>query len=467
MSADRIQELTLPTSPAEPKRSSAGEENAAPTSEETSQAVRERSLEGLRSLWRERRFLGKCSAVGLVLATVIAFVIPKEYESTTRLMPPDPQSISGTTMLAALTARAGNGVAGMTGDLLGLKTSGALFVGILQSQTVRERLVQRFELREVYGDRLMWDAVKRLSRNTAIAEDRKSGIITITVTDRKAQRAAGLASACVEELDRLVAELSTSSAHRERIFLEGRLKAVKEDLDRASERFGQFASKNSAIDIQAQGKAMVDATARLQGELISARSELEMLKQIYTENNVRVRAARARIVELQRQLEKMGGEEAKPPADASQTGDPPYPSIRELPLLGVTYADLLRRTKIQEAVYEVLTQQYELAKVQEAKETPSVKVLDLAEVPERKSFPSRSLVIMVGTALSFGLSATWLAGKAAWEKSDAHDPRKVFALEIFSVLAGLFAKSSVGGEHPQERFWKRLRWKKVLSGKTE
>src|SRR5262249_51765864 len=145
----------------------------------------------------------------------------------------------------------------------------------------------------------------------------------------------------------------------------------------------QFASKNGAIDIKEQGRAMVEAAATLEGQLIAAKSELEGLKQIYADNNVRVRSTQARIAELQSQLNKVGGKGENDSSTISNGSDRLYPSLRRLPILGVTFADLYRRTKVQEAVYEALTQQYELAKVQEVKETPSVKILDEARVPEK------------------------------------------------------------------------------------
>ena len=58
--------------------------------------------------------------------------------------------------------------------------------------------------------------------------------------------------------------------------------------------------------------------------------------------------------------------------------------MKNLPLLGVKWADLYRQTKIRETVVELLTQQYEMARIQEAKEIPSVKVLDPASIPEKK-----------------------------------------------------------------------------------
>ncbi len=204
----------------------------------------------LRLLWGRRRFFFRAVAVGLLVSTLVAFLIPKSYTSTTQLMPPDPQSTSGMAMMAAMAAKAGGGLAGVAGDLLGLKSSGALFIGVLRSETSQDRLVQQFDLGKVYGARLVTDARKKLDENTSISEDRKSGIITISVTDHNPQRAAALANAYVDQLNTLVSELSTSSAHRERVFLEERLKVAKQDLDDASNQLAQFSSKNNTLDIK-------------------------------------------------------------------------------------------------------------------------------------------------------------------------------------------------------------------------
>lgn len=401
------------------------------------------AINRLRLLLDERFTLLRFAACGLVLSTLIAFTIPFSYESRTQLMPPDQDSGSGLMSLLAMTARSGGSLGMLAGDMLGLKTSGALFIGILRSHTVEDRIVEQFDLKSVYHVRRMQDARRRLESNTEITEDRKSGIIGISVTDHSPQRASAIAQAYVAELDRLVAELNTSAAHRERVFLEGRLKTVKQDLDSSAKEFSQFASKNTAIDIKEQGKAMLEAAAILQGNLIAAQSELEGLRQIYADTNVRVHAVRARIDELQTKLAEIGG------GDVSGTADPGsqslYPSIRKLPLLGVTYAELYRNNKIQETVFDLLTQQCELAKIQEAKETPSVKVLDAAKVPERKSFPPRLMLMLVGTFLTLLLGTVWVLGRASWQQLDSTHPGKLLAQDAYLRIKGDLGLTSENG----------------------
>ncbi len=419
---------------------------------------REWQAERLRLLWKRRRFFLRAGTLGLIASTVVAFLIPKSYTSTTQLMPPDPQSTSGMAMMAAMAAKAGGGLAGVAGDLLGLKSSGALFIGVLRSETSQDRLIQQFDLRKVYGKRLVVDARMKLDENTSISEDRKSGIITISVTDHSPQRAAALANAYVDELNSRASELSTSSAHREREFLEERLKVAKQDLDDATNQLAQFSSKNNTLDIQQEGKAMLDAAGTIAGEMIAAQSQLEGLRQIYTDNNSRVRSLNARVAELRKQLEKLGGTQTNAANGSStsseQTGDPsaakaggglPYPTIKSLPLLGAKYADYYRRAKIQETVYELLTEQYELAKVQEAKETPSVKVLDAARIPEKKSFPPRLVIMFLGTFLAFALSVVWVLGSARWKEVDPQDPRKAFVQEVAGTLKAQMPWASRNG----------------------
>ena len=404
-----------------------------PASAEPSEST-DNTLAYLQLLWSHRGLLLRITIYAMLASTLMAFLIPARYESISRLMPPDNQSGSG--LAAAVAAMSGTmgSLGGMTGDLLGLKSTSDVFVGILGSRTAQDTLIQQFDLKKVYWARRMEDARVELARHTSVIVDRKSQIISITVTDRSPQRAAAMAQAYVEELNRLVAELSTSSARRERIFLEGRLQAVSQDLEVAEKEFSQFASKNTAIDIKEQGKAMVDAAATLQGHLIAAQSELEGLRQIYSDNNVRVRSVRARIDELERQLEKIGGKGENASNLSVQQSDSLYPSIRKLPLLGVQFADLYRRTKVQEAVFETLTKEYELAKVQEAKEIPTVKVLDAANIPDKRSFPPRVLIIFVGTFLGLTAAAAWVFGSALWQDTEASNPRKMFAQEVFSTV---------------------------------
>ena len=418
----------------------------------------------LRVLWRERQFLRRALAAGVILGIVLAFVLPKQYQSSVQLMPPETQSSSGLLMALASGggSSGGSGLGAIASGLLGTKNSGEQFVAILHSRTVQDRLVHRFELKRVYRIRLDADAQKALEDRTTIETDRKSGVISLIVTDRDPQRARAIAQAYVEELDRLVAELSTSGARRERIFLEGRLQAVKQDLDQAAHNFSQFSSKNAAIDITEQGKALVGAAAMLQGESIAAESDLKGLEQIYSPTNVRVRSAKARLAELQSQIAKLDGQagDITPSANNPPEG---YPSIRQLPILGVTYFDLYRQVKLQEAVYEALTKEYEMAKVQEAKEIPSVKVLDSPNLPEKRSFPPRMLIFFLCTLLCLAGAVSVVFARDRWDRTESGHPGKILAQEVFRAVGATLPWTVRNGSRVRSgthRFWIKVAGRK-------
>ncbi len=395
----------------------------------------------LQLIWTQRKFVTRSVCWFLALFTLIAFLLPKHYIATTRLMPPDYGSNLQMAMaMPALSSEAGGGggagssVMGIASQLLGLNTSGDLFIGVLQSQAVEDDIIDKFHLMDLYSARYIQDARDKLEARTEIKADRKSGIISIEVDDKSPERAAAMAKMYVEELDRALASVNTSAAHRERVFVESRLKEVKQDLDSADSEFAAFSSQNAAIDVPEQAKAMVAAAADLQAQLIAAQSELRGLQQIYTDNNVRVRSLQAHVNELQHQVEKFGGKGVNPSKDFSLSQNDLYPSIRQLPLLGVKYLDLYRRSKINEAVFEFLTKEYEIAKVEEARQVPSVQVLDPPKVPDKKSSPHRLLIMLAGLLFGFIASSACVVGQVIWNQTDATDARKIFAQEVFATL---------------------------------
>ncbi|HEX4285603.1 MAG TPA: Wzz/FepE/Etk N-terminal domain-containing protein [Terracidiphilus sp.] len=386
-------------------------------------------------LWDHRRTLMRIAAIALAVSLILAFVIPKRYQSTARIMPPESGN-SGSAMLAALAGRSLGGLEGigaLAASFLGAHGNSALYVELLKSGTVTGDLIDRFDLQKAYGKRYRVDTVKYLLRHTTVAEDKKSGVITVTVTDTDPTRARDLAQGYLDELNKLLNRTSTSSARRERTFIEKRLASVHNDLENAQQALSDFSSTHSTIDIREQGRAMVEAGAKLQGQLIATQGELDSLRQIYGDGNVRVRSAQVRIADLKKELARMGGTSAQLPTASAEAqndhaGDTDlYPPLRQLPRLAVPYTDLYRTVKVQETVFELLTQQHEIARIQEAKDIPVVSVIDSPGIPEKKSFPPRTLLTLGLTLLVIAGASGWFLFNDRWTKMDPEDPRKVLA----------------------------------------
>jgi uncharacterized protein involved in exopolysaccharide biosynthesis len=418
--------------------------------EHQSQQEDDHSFRKLWMLWRERRLLWNVAWKTAVLSSIIALILPLHYQSIVKVVPSESSGTGGMSgLLGKIMGGASGGGLGLGLDaagLLGAKTPGAFYVEVLRSRSLQDRVIDRFDLRHHYWKfsslylHDYYTTRKKLQSFTDMDEDKKSGVITLAVTDYNADMAASIANGYVEELNKAAAGLNTGDAHRERVFLETRLSEAKKDLNEASLALSQYSSKNTLMDPQSQGKAMVDATAKVEGEIVAAQAELKGLQQIYSDDNTRVRTLKARLGVLQDQMKSMQGRGT----DKSSMGS--FPSITELPVLGYTYYDLYREAKIRETVYEFLTQQYELAKVQEAKELPTVRVMDPAVKPERKSAPKRTLIVGLSVLGALIIAGLFVLGRSAWEQRPPNDSLRILGAEMADEsrrLTGWFRRKSV------------------------
>ena len=388
-------------------------------------------------LWEQRRLLLSWILAGAVLALLLAILLPSKYESTTRVLPSEATSEAAMMMAGGAAAGAAMPSLGVMSDLLGMKTPGALCSAILRSDTVLDGVINRIDLRKVYYVKSYDKAREKLAERTVISDDKKSGIVTLTVTDRDPNRAAAIANAYAEELDKTLQNLNTSSAHREREFLEQRIEVVRQNLSTAEKLLGQFSSKNSALDIKEQGRAAFEVAGRVEGELIVAQSELQGLRQIYGPDHPRVKSAEARVAQLRAAAGQLGS------TSAGSDNDLSFLSIARLPVVGVTYADLFREVKVQEAIYEALIRQFEISKVEEVKETPRIEVIDYGKVPSRRSSPRLLVLAILCPWGCLVVGVLVILGKSKWVDASPENPWKRLGIRVGQDLQRSFSR--VGG----------------------
>jgi len=230
----------------------------------------------------------------------------------------------------------------------------------------------------------------------------KEGIISITVEDKDPQRAATLANAIVDELDRFNKGIVTTSGRRMRVFVEERLKGAKEELRTSEEAIKGFQEKNRALKLDDQSRAVIEAMGTVKGQLMAKEVELQTLLSYATPNNPQAEILSTQVRELRERLREL--EEGKINPDNPSQKDIFIPTAK-IPNLSLQYVRLLRDAKVQQTLYELLTQQYEMARIQEAKDTPTVQVLDAATVPEQRVKPQRRQIVMLSTVtgIIFGI----------------------------------------------------------------
>jgi uncharacterized protein involved in exopolysaccharide biosynthesis len=401
-------------------------------------------------LWMYRRFLITFTSLCVVIALGISFLLPTRYVATAYLMPPDMNPVSGLDMMIDM--KSGGALMGAMGgelnDVLGMRSPGQLYIREMQTRPVEDGLIKRFNLSDAYRAKSLEATRKSLEANTAFDEDRKSGIISVQVTDTSPARAAEIANAYADELGRLQADLNSSAGRREREYFGTQLIAARAQLEQSSRALSDFSGKNGAINLPLQDAAVVSSMSEVQGQLIAAEAELKGILPIYTENHLRVRELRAQISELEKQLEQIRGQAPHSgPAASSQPGENSGASgspsrMNQLAGLTTQYMGFYGKAKTDEAMVETLTQQYEIAKLQESRHVAEIQLVDPALAPERKTYPKRKMICLIGLVLGFFCAVTYVVAKDWWRNAGDENEWKKLLQPVLNNAPRKSASSS-------------------------
>jgi len=346
-----------------------------------------------RALSRRRRLILGITAASAAIALVVSLLLPVYYKAETRILPPQEK---GSNLAAQLMGQAG-GLIALAGGAAGGKSQGELFVAMTKSRTVLDRIVDRFDLMKLYKGKYREDARKNLVGSLAVREDRKSGIISLMVEDRDPKRAADMANAFVEELKSLAGGLAISEAGQRRMFFEDQLRQTKVSLAGAEEEVKGFQQRTGMFQVDAQARAIIEGIARLRAGIAVKEVEAKVLRSFATAQNPDLQRVEEEIRALRIELEKV--------ETSKGSGFDPLMSSGRVPEMGTEYLRKLRQLKYNETLYELLSKQYELAKLDEARDAVVIQVIDRAVPPERKSRPKRSMIVIVTAILAFLISA--------------------------------------------------------------
>ncbi|MBT0663025.1 lipopolysaccharide biosynthesis protein [Geobacter pelophilus] len=345
-------------------------------------------LDLLMVIVKRKRLVIGLPVIAAILSICYSLSLPNIYTATAKILPPQKEGGGGG--LSTLLSQAG-GLAGLAGGISGLSGPAELYVGILKSRSVGDAVVKRLNLVQIFKAKSVEDA-RRSLEGTVKIQSSKDGIITISADNKDSKLAAQLANSYVDELARTSIRLNLSKIGTERAFLEKRLDLVRGDLKTAEESLKTFAQKNQTIQIDSQAKASIEGIAKLKAELATREVQLESLRSYQTDESPEVKALLSTIAKLRKEI---GANAA-----ASGSGEG-IPGLGSVPGLGLQYARLMRELKTQEAVFEQLTKQYEIAKLSEAKDSTTIQVLDEAVPPLGKSKPKRSMIVILAAVSAF------------------------------------------------------------------
>ncbi len=361
--------------------------------------------------------------MGAAIATaIVSLLMTPVYKAETKILPPVQ---GGSGMAAQLLSQLG-GIGAVAGGSLGVKTPNDLYVGLVKSRTVLDRIIDKFDLMRLYKTRHRDAARNALETGVLnVRDDKKSGIITIAVEDKDPKRAAAMANAFVEELQKLNTGLAITEASQRRLFFEEQLKAAKVSLGQAEEGLKSFQEQTGAFNIESQAKAVIEGIGVLRAQIAAKEVELKVMKTYSTSQNPDVRRVEQTLDGLKAELAKLEGRGGK--------GHDPLMPTGRMAQIGADYARQLRDLKFNEVLYGLLLQQYEAAKLDEAKDATIIQVVDKAVPPERRVKPKRTLMVMLSGIVGFVLSifAAFLVEYYERSNSNPEDRERINALKRY------------------------------------
>jgi uncharacterized protein involved in exopolysaccharide biosynthesis len=332
-------------------------------------------------------------ALSVVITTALGIlicIIAKPIFTADAIILPPQQGQSLASMMGQLSALASlAGVAGSGSSPF--KTPADMYIGILQSRTIADTLISKFQLQQSYKTRKI-GATRLALKNNSRFTTGKDGLIHITVDDHDPNRASELANAYVDELYAMNSHLAITEAAQRRVFFDQELADEKSALTVAEDGLKQTAEKTGIIHLGGQAESIIRSLAILRAEISSREVQIDSMRMFATDQNPVTIRTREEINSLRQQLAKLESDPRNP--ELSDTVGIP---AGRMPEISLEYARKYRELKYHEALYELLAKQYEAARIDEAKAAPIIQVVDRAVPPDRKSGPHR-LWILVGSA---------------------------------------------------------------------
>jgi len=333
-------------------------------------------------LFRAKRAIASWTFVALLAGACVAFVERPVFTATAVMMPPQQEQSSAASLAGQLGALGGLSVS----SALALKNPADLYVGMLRSSGIADRLIERYNLQSVYRSRSLTAARQQL-HNNAEFEAAKDGLIYVRVKDRDAKRAAALANAFVEELHQLNARLASGEAAQRRLFFEQQVAEEHKALGVAEDDLRNTEEKTGIIELNGQAETTIRSIAEARAEIASREVQLGVMRGFATAQNPNVAREQREIAERRSQLAALENDQRRVSA-----GDGDVPAGR-VPGAGLEYLRKLREVRYHESLYELLTRQAAAASLDEAKSSPLIQVVDQAQPPEQRSGPPRTLII--------------------------------------------------------------------------
>jgi len=348
---------------------------------------------------RRRRLIAGTALAIMVLSCATGLLLPDRYTASAVLLPPQQSGSAGAAMMAQLNS---SSAALAAAGGLSIKNPNDQQVSLLKSRTVEDAMVARFHLQAHYRTKYISSARRQWEKLTSADNGLKDGLIRVSVTDSDSQQAAAMANAWVEEYRSFGATLALTEASQRRLFYEQQVKNAHQDLAVAEDAMQKTEQRTGVIDLEGQDRSLIASAAVLRGQLAAKQIQIKAMRQFAAPGNPDLQRAEEEASGMEAQLAAMD-------ADADRTAGDLVAPRGKVTEDGLEYARALREVKYRETILELLTRQYEGARVDEAREGPLIQIVEPAVPPDRPS-PYKWWLLLASALCSIPIGLVAAAG---------------------------------------------------------
>lgn len=355
--------------------------------------------------WRKFWIINCC--IILFLTSVVAFSLQKKYKSIASIVVAPDNTSSGFGGLASLLGGGANMVAFGTKVLGGGLFQEDMILGIMNSRSILENVINRYNLIQYYKVRgkKMDIAVKRFRKDIAF-DPNEFGLIEVSVVHKNPSTAADIANYLVHLADSMNIELNIKRATNHRRYIENRYFKNLSDLKTAEEDMSRFQHRYGVFSIPEQVKTAIGVAGKLESELLENQVELYAIEGQFGTHGSSYKNIEAHINALKNKLVQLN-------QNTKTNRESLLIPFQQMPELQKDFIRRFREVEIQSKLLEFVYPMYEQAKMEEHKSIPAIMIVDPAVPPQLKYSPKR-IAIIIGVILMAFFAHVLIVLRGQW-----------------------------------------------------
>lgn len=356
-----------------------------------------------------------------ILSLIIAFSLQKSYKATLTFIPPGP---TGNNLFSMFGSNINSDILG------GSKFSKRQYVSLLKSRELREKIIKKFNLINVYKTQKVPNpldmCLKILDKNMLIVENEEGGLgitdiisVDLSIIDIDSNRAAQIANYAFDLLEQKTIELQRKDYQQTIDFLMSRINEYDLMLTEYRKQLKEFQLKHKVYDISNQVNMAMQNIGNLQAELNILKTNKAFFKTMNSDNYAEIKVINNKMSILQKEIDSL---ENSNKADI-------LPGLKYSLDLSNEYFELRKEVETYFQLKAVIEQQLEVTRIKIKKDFSEIYLIDSARPPQYKFKPKKIIYIIGLVSVYMLFLLCFLIFHELYNKWKREKPEQVISFE--------------------------------------